>query len=770
LASLLLTLIAGVARNLLSADNRLGDPASLVLIAVSPKSHPAALPVRPDTYELWANNASSFESMAAEVSQTFVLSAKLTSKALEQPVTVALVTPNYFSTLGIRPIWGRTFLSSTHANGGVEAVISQSLWQGAFAADKGVLGKSITINQRMYSIAGVAPDSYPAGAQVWLDCPLELSRVLDSKLLITNYYTVWGRLRNGVRRFQAEAELDSLPHETTGIQEPWKPAINSPAEALISRNVVTVRMILLAGISVFLISCGNAGVILLLRALSRQRDNALRYMLGSTRRRMIAMALSESLGLASVVALLVIGLIPVTRQVFLKLLPQELAVQGLAINSSMVAITLLISTICVVCPTLLTLRVVLRQSHANLLHDDPNFVTAGARAIHSRGLMLACQVSIAAALTVVALLLFKSAQSITTKVLALDPHQCVVIRENLMGDRLGDSDGQVRYLQTVFEQLHKTTGVRSVGASTFLPLNDGHYVVSLHVSPAPDTSSSGTIAAEQMSIAGDYFAAAGTVLLRGRPFDSIDNSNSEPVIIVDEALARQIDKEANALGRMIEVEGVKRKIVGICGSAQFRGFKNGSAPLVYIPLTQSRLALPFVIIVARLDYVVPEILHQMQRDVEALDKSAVIKSVELVESVVANALHLQTVTFYAASVLASIGFVLSLVGISAVAAYSIKSRRHEIGIRLALGATPGWIIHTVLRTSLLYVAFGIIAGLALANWISHQLSVLIYGVRPFDGVIYLGVSGLLVISIASVIFIEGRTLVTNRILSLLHSE
>ena len=379
LASLLLTFIAGMARSLLAGDSRLNDPASLVMVAVSPKAHPTPFPVGPDTYELWTNNASSFESIAAEVSQTFVLPARLKPQGLEEPATVALVTPNYFSTLGIRPVWGRTFLpDQTNA---VEALISQSLWQDTFGSDKGVLGKSIAVNRKVYSIAGVMEDSYPAGAQIWLDCPLEVSKVLDSKLLITHYYTVWGRLKKGVSRYQAEAELDALPHEAAGLREPWKPIVRSLTAVLLSRNSVTAQMIVLAGISIFLISCGNVGIILLLRALSRRRDIALRYLLGARRSRMINAALAESLGLASIVMLLVLGLMPWTRHVLLKLLSQDLAARGLAIDFPLLAITMLVSTICVICPTLLTMGVVLRRNHGHLLHDDPNFVTPDARAV-----------------------------------------------------------------------------------------------------------------------------------------------------------------------------------------------------------------------------------------------------------------------------------------------------------------------------------------------------------------------------------------------------
>jgi len=766
LASLLLTFIVGMARSLLAGDSRLHDPESLVMVAVSPKAHPTPFPVGPDTYELWTNNASSFESIAAEVSQTFVLPARLKPQGLEEPATIALVTPNYFFTLGIRPVWGRTFLPD-QANGAVEALISQSLWQDKFGSDKGVLGKSIAINRKVYNIAGVVGDSYPAGAQIWLDCPLEVSKVLDSKLLITHYYTVWGRLKKGVSTYQAEAELDALPHEAAGLREPWKPMVRSLTAVLLSRNSVTAQMIVLAGISIFLISCGNVGIILLLRALSRERDIALRYLLGARRSSMISAALAESLGLASIVMLLVLGLMPGMRHVLLRLLSQDLAERGLAIDIPLLAITMLISTICVICPTLLTMGVVLRRDHAHLLHDDPNFVTPDARAVHSRGMLLACQFSIAAALTVIALLLFNSARSITSATLAWNPQNCIVIKENFVGERLGESNAQVRYLQNVFDKLQAVRGVRSVGATTFLPLNDGHYIVSLRVPEIPGASSSGSIAAEQVSVSGSYFTAAGTILLRGRPFYSNDSSTSEPVMVIDETLARQIGNGTDALGRLIDVEGVQRKIVGICGAAQFRGFKNGGAPLIYVPLAQTHLALPFGTVIVRLDYTSPGILRAIQAEVETVDSSGVVRSVEFAEDIVASALHIQTVTFYTAVLLATFGFILSIVGISAVIAYSIKSQQHEVGIRLALGATPARIIRTILKTSLIYAGIGLIAGLLLANWASHQISVLIYGVKPFNIAIYASVSGVLIFCIAAVIFVEGRRLLAHRILSLL---
>jgi predicted permease len=770
LASLLLTFIVGVGRSLLAGDNRLSDPASLVMVAISPKAHPTPFPVSPDIYELWRNDASSFESMAAEVDQTFVLPARLKSQGLEEPITVALVTPNYFSTLGLRPVWGRTFLAPDQANGRVEAIISKSLWQAAFGADKGILGKPIAINRKIYSIAGIVEDSYPANTQIWLDCPLEVSKVLDSKLLITHYYTIWGRLKKGVSQYQAEAELDALPHEGVGLREPWKPMARSLTAALLERNILTAQMIALAAIAIFLISCGNVGIILLLRVLSRERDIALHYLLGATRSRMISTALAESLGLASIVILLVLGLMPLMRHVFLKLLPEDLAARSLAFDFPLLIITMLVSTVCVICPTLLTIGVVLRRNHAHLLHDNPNFVTPGARAVHSRGMLLTCQLSIAVSLSVVAFLLFSSARSITSAKLAWNPKNCIVIKENFVGERMAESSAQARYLQKVFEKLQAVPGVRNVGATTFLPLNDGHYVVSLRVPEISGASSAGAVAAEQVSASGGYFPAAGTILLRGRPFYSNDTSTSEPVMIVDETLAKQIGNGADVLGRLIDVEGVPRKIVGICAAAQFRGIKNGGDPLIYIPLTQTHLALPFGTVIVRLDHISPGILRSIQAEVETVDSSGVVKSVEFAENIVASALHIQTVTFYTAVLLAAFGFLLSIVGIAAVVAYSIKSQQHEIGIRLALGATPAQIIRIILQTSLTYVGIGLVAGLLLANWVSHQISMLIYGVKLFNIAIYASVSGALIFCIAAVIFMEGRRLATHRILSLLRAS
>lgn len=771
LASLLLTLIMGAARTLLSGDHRLSDPASLVLISVSPKTHAASFPVSPEVYQLWADNSNySFEEMAAEVSQTFVLTARLRSQASEEPIHVALVTPNYFATLGIRAIWGRTFSLPAQSNGATEALISESVWQSAFAREKEILGKPITINQRIYSIAGVVPDSYPAGTQVWLDCPLEVSRVLNTKLLISSYYTVWGRLKKGATRYQAEAELDALPHEASGLREPWKPAISSLTTALMRRNAITVRMIVLAGIAIFLISCGNAGVILLLRALARERNTALRYVLGATRGRMIRRAMAESLGLALIVSLAVLGLLPLTTTAFLKLMPLEIAERGLAVDFQLIAIALLTSTICVVCPALLTLGIVLRQSHANLFHDDPHFVTAGERATHVRGMLLGCQLSVAAALTIIALLLLKSAMFITNGGLALNPHNCVIIRETLMGTRLADSEGQLRYLGNVFTGLQKINAVHSIGASTFLPLNDGRYNVLLEVLPSTEAQTSSTLAAEQMSVSGNYFSAAGTDLLRGRIFDSSDSSTSEPVMIVDETLAQQIAPGTGALERVVNVEGAKRKIVGICRAAHFRGFGSGNMPLIYVPLAQTHLALPFAAVVARLDYLSPGILHEIQSETEAVDRAAMINSVEFAEDILAEALRVQTVALYAAAILATLGFILSLVGISAVAAYSIQSRQHEIGVRLALGATPAGITKTILRRSLIYAAAGLIFGLLLAYLGSRQLSSLIYGVRPFNTLIYVAVSGVFIVAITFAAFVEGRKLVIHDVTDLLRAK
>jgi ABC-type antimicrobial peptide transport system permease subunit len=187
-------------------------------------------------------------------------------------------------------------------------------------------------------------------------------------------------------------------------------------------------------------------------------------------------------------------------------------------------------------------------------------------------------------------------------------------------------------------------------------------------------------------------------------------------------------------------------------------------------LDQTHLALPFAAVVARVRYVSPGMLREFQAAVETVDNSVVIKSVEFADTIVADALHVQTTTLYITGVLASLGFALSMIGVSAVVAYSIASRQHEIGIRLALGATAWPIVTTVLRGSLIPDAAGIMAGLLLANWSSRQLSAVIYGIGPFDGMIYAGVGGVLAFSVACTVFVQLRKLVAQRILVLLRAH
>lgn len=768
-SSLILTLILGMARVLLSGDKRLQDPDSLTIISISPKSHSGVLPVSPALYDLWSRNARSFEAMAAEVNQTIVLPVKFSPQAVEDQVNVGVVTSNYFSTLGISVTQGRTFRPEAGSQDTVEAVISESLWRREFAGAPDVSTKTVWVNRKPYSIAGVVPDSYPAGVQLWLTRPLEISRILDTSLKMTYYFNVWGRLKHGVTKRQAETELGTmLPEADNGFNEPSDAKVADMGEVLLRRHATTVRLIVLGGFAIFLISCGNASMVLLLRALSRQRDIAVRYMLGATRRRIIALALQESAIVVVAVTALVLCLLPPATRLLLRFLPREMAAAGLPVDVLLILICILVSATCILVPDLATLSVLLRADRGKLLRDDPMAMTAGRESLKTRAFLLAAQLSTTIALSIVALALFKSALVISSQV-GLNPHNCIVVKQMLSGERLGDKARQVLYLENVLEHLGRVHGITSAGAADFLPLSDGRYSVAMVVPPSPDNLSSGVITADEVAISGNYFSAIGKTVLHGRKFDWADTSVSEPVVIVDEILARKIAAAGNAEGRTVEVQGIRRKIVGVCAATRFRGFEGGVAPQIYVPLAQSRLVFPFANIVVRVDAVSPAMLRTIQGIVSGGDTSATTRSVEFVDQILDATVHTQTITMYATSMLAGIGFLLSIIGLSAAMAYTVSQRQRDIGIRMALGATAWAIAKTIVQSLLIPVGTGIVLGLVLAGWTARQIASLIYGVHGLDVAICAAVTGIVAVAVACTVIIQLKRVTLTRIPELLRA-
>jgi hypothetical protein len=297
-------------------------------------------------------------------------------------------------------------------------------------------------------------------------------------------------------------------------------------------------------------------------------------------------------------------------------------------------------------------------------------------------------------------------------------------------------------------------------------LSDERYTVVLETSARLNAGVPSMVSADEVAVTGNYFSAIGTPLLQGRPFNWSDTSTSEPVAIIDQILARKIAPGTNPIGQAVRIEGVSRKVVGIAAVAEFRGLDRSFMPLIYVPLGQAHFAFPFVNIVARVEQASPSILRTVQAVVLQGGNSR-IKSAEFAGDILAEALHLQTNALYTTGILAAIGFALSIIGMSAAIAYTVSRRQHDVGIRLALGATTSAIGITIFRGALIPVLGGIFFGLILASWSSRQIRALLYGVQALDVGLCLLVSLLLIAAAVCTVLFQVRRLMAKPIPALL---
>ena len=698
------------------------------------------------TFLDWQQHARSLESIAALHNVAFNLS------GVAEPAQISgyAVTADYLRVFRLRPKLGRDFTAEEDAAGGDNfvAILSHESWQRRFAGDPAIIGRPIRLDGRNYTVVGVlAPDALNSDPAEFL-IPAAIGAAEYKQQRNYNYVcAVFGRLRPGATIVQAQAELAAAARQLDALYPPnksgWTVNVVSLHDSNTSGSRPYLLMLMAIVAVVLLIACANVANLLLARAATRQTEIAVRIALGASAGRVVRLLLVEStllsvLGGAAGLLVATYAMGPLIRYATGALGTSI----GVSLHGEVLAFTLFVS---LATGILFGLVPAWRVARPELSHDlkESTRGSSGASRQRLQRLFIVSETALTVVLLFSAGLLLRSFMMTLRTDLGLS-------RENvLMFDLTQNSDSaptpahRVRFIQSVLREIAALPGVATAGMTSSAPFNNRNfYGDTIRRSELADPKSDSNTGFD--GIAGDIFAALGTPLLRGRNLTEADSlEGAAKVVVINQALARQLFADADPLGRHVRFKDVDREVVGIVGNMSLYQPDVPPPPMLYLPT----IDFPWTISIAVRAHGSPLALAEgIRRAVRAVDPDQPIANLRTMRQAIDNAftLRLRRTMLILVGTFAGIAITLACVGLYGVMAYSVTQRTREIGVRLALGADARDVLQQVLRGGLWLVLLGILLGALGSIAAGYGLASQLYGTRLADaGLVFVLVAGAL---------------------------
>lgn len=694
----------------------------------------------------WNRDNRTFEGMAAYRDLDVTLSGK------GEPAVIpgAAVSSSVFHVLGVKPIVGRALIPADDVTGSSPvALVSEGLWRSRLGSDPKIIGKTIEVDQKPFTVVGVLPASFRfpyqgSPTEIWL--PLIQDPEVGYMVMRRGpaFWQAIGRLRRGRTIKKAEEDLNLIAARLAA----QFPQTNKgsgvrvvPLQAQLVGNVRSALIVLLGAVFlVLLIACVNVGNLFLARSTSRTKEIAVRAALGASRRRLIRQLLSESIlfGLAGGAVGLLLAW-PVTAAL-VRLAAADLPhIHPVSLNGWVLGFTAAISfgvgLIFGLVPAFLSTRPDLQKTlkEGGLISGD------GKGRMQLRATLMASEVALAVVLSIGAGLLIRSFVRLTHVDLGFNPQHVLTAQISLPRPSFPNRREQALFYGRVLRSLCTLPAVSSAGATTVLPLT-GLFGVGFAIPGRNAEYTAGYSAVSQ-----DYFRAMQIPLVQGRSFGGKDDAKSPAVVIVNQAFARRYFPNQNPVGQYLMLNAIegshKREIVGVAGDIKQTELAAAPIPQVYVPYTQSPI--PFwggmsFVLRTRL---APEALSAaVRKQIHVLDHEMPVQHLQPMDAWLAASASQSRFSALLLAIFAGLALMLAAVGIYGVTAYAVGQRTHEIGVRMALGAQRRDVLKLVAAQGMPPAIVGLGIGIGGACGATRLLSSMLYAVKPIDVLTFIAVS------------------------------
>jgi putative ABC transport system permease protein len=681
-----------------------------------------------------------------------------------EAIPAARVSSEFFRVLGVKPFLGRTFSKDEDRPGNERVVVlSYRFWREHFGSNPGIVGHTISLNEKPYTVLGVMPAQFqlPQTAKLW--APIAFSDEQKTYRGNTTIEAI-GRLKPDISLDQAKADL----HTVASALEKEYPQYNRakditaiPLHEFLVGDTRPVLLMLGAAVGfVLLIACGNLANLLIANASTRTREFAVRTALGASRSRLLRQLMTESLTLSLIGGvigtLLSLWVLPTLKSMAPAQLPR---IAEIGLDWRVLLFTFGIS---VLTGLLFGLAPALGFSRTNLqqdLKDGQRGTGAGMPKRRFGNAMIVAEVSLVLVLLTGAGLMIRSFLKLTSVNPGFKTDNVQTFELNLPPARYEETEKRLFFIQALTSRIQSLPGVRSVDIVAPAPFTAETTVidVSYRVKGVP-------VATGQYDdafftrVTANYFKDMQIPLLAGRPFSANDSANAPQVCIVSESFARKHWPRQNAVGRQILIgqsSPLTLDVIGVVKDVKHLTLNNQIQPEIYMHFMQ-RPSINFLSVLVQTEGNSSPLTAAIKKQVWTIDKNLPVRYRFKMEDLINRSIAPSRISTFLISAFAAVALLLAVIGLYGLIAYSVTVRTKEIGIRVALGAKRNDILKLIVRNGMLLAAVGLMIGLVASFLLSRFISSLLFEVRPNDPLVYVWVSGVLLVTALIACYLPAR--------------
>jgi putative ABC transport system permease protein len=740
------------------------DPSRLILVAE--KSNFPVISTSYQNYADWRAQSSSFESLEATRGTTITL----TGTGDPERLNARMITAPLLPLLGVHPRIGRNFRADEdHAGSSPVVLLSYGLWQRHFGGAYDVLGKSINLDSRPYTIVGVLPSGFELlqPAEVFLPFTPWAVTLPDDRNWHPGIIVV-GRLKPGITREQARTEMMGITKRLEQQYPDYNTGTSADVVLLQEQMVQNVRpalLLLLGAVSfVLLIACANVANLLLSRAAGRGREVAIRTSMGATRGRVIRQLLTESVLLSLAGGLLGLLFAWASLGPLLKISAGTVPeVFSIGLDRSVLVFTILVSVITGIvfgiAPALSTTKLDLRET----LNEGSRGSTVGPGQHRLRGSLISIEIALAMLLLVGSGLLLRSFSRMQDVSLGFQADHLFVADLPLSDSAYAKPEQRYGFYDRLVERARTLPGVRAAAAASFLPVSGSGGLIHFNITRHPPKTPHDYVAAGYRAVTSNYFETLGVPLLQGRFIDFRDNEKNPSVVVINATMAYVYFPNENPLGKRMQIGATPdntiptMEIVGVVGDVT-QGLGLDPKAEMYIPYRQLDQLLPIfqMSIVLRTAGDPHQQAAALRSALAEIDPNQPLVKVRTMEDNMAATVAQPRFRSWLIGIFAALALLLAAVGIYGVLSYSVTQRTSEIGIRVTLGAQPVDVFRIIVGESLRFALIGVAVGVAAGLILARLLGSFLYGISASDPLTFLGVALILIVVSAAASFFPAR--------------
>jgi putative ABC transport system permease protein len=678
------------------------------------------------------------------------------------------VSANFFNILGATPGQGRLFSAEEEQPGADHAVIvSHSFWQSKFAGDPHLLGKTIRLSGRSYTVAGIMPTDfdYPVPMELWVPLALTAAEKLDRSQLSLS---ALGRLKSGVTVSRATAELSALSARLAELY-PNTNGGRTLTVLQLRRELYTFTLPLFlllqaAAVFVLLLACANLANLLFARMAGRQRELAVRAALGADRRRLARLVISETTLLALLGGTVAIAASFTSVRVLRNSISPDWTQwvpgwDGIQVDSAVLFFAVLLSLLLGLVFGIATVLHLRRADLNGVLKETGRATAAPARGRLRNGLVSA-QVAFALVLLVCAGLTMQGFNRLAHVYQGFQPDHVLKFEVGIPENSYTDSSKRGAFFQTALRGVSALPGVSVAALAANLPASNVDNEKALFtIEGRQALRSSEAPAADLQTISRGYFSVLRIPLIAGRVFSESDNATAARVVIVSQSMAKRFWPASDPLGQRFKLGAADSvepwmTVVGVVGDARQNWWNPATFPVIYrLYLQSSRSAFQFVL---RVSSDPNSYASAVRGNISQIDPEIVVTELKSLQSEVQDSIAIVQIMGILMMVFGAVALALSSIGVYGILAENVAQRTHEFGIRFALGAHPRDVLRLVLRHALTVSGIGLAIGLPVAFLVSRAMAAFVFGIVSVSLPILLMLAGLLLIVGIAAAYVPAR--------------